>query len=83
MEGFARPLWVTGSLLASDECPEELLARVVETQALEQPQMTKETRASWLDDYKVGQRFHVRRLDGTKRRVVRADAYRTGAGAGH
>ena len=31
----------------------ELLARVVETQALEQPQMNKETRLAWLNDYKV------------------------------
>lgn len=31
----------------------ELLARVVETQALEQPQMNKDTRAVWLSDYKV------------------------------
>ena len=31
----------------------EALARVVECQALEQPQMNKETRAAWLSDYKV------------------------------
>ncbi|TBU21786.1 nuclear pore protein 84/107 [Dichomitus squalens] len=31
----------------------ELLSRVVETQALEQPQMNKETRLAWLDDYKT------------------------------
>lgn len=29
LEGFARPLWVTGSLLASGDCCEELLARVI------------------------------------------------------
>ncbi|KAI1789328.1 nuclear pore protein 84/107 [Ganoderma leucocontextum] len=31
----------------------ELLARVVETQVLEQPQMNKDTRAAWLSDYKT------------------------------
>ena len=31
----------------------DALARVVECEALEQPQMNKETRAAWLDDYKV------------------------------
>ncbi|KAI0086032.1 nuclear pore protein 84/107 [Irpex rosettiformis] len=31
----------------------ETLNRVVETQALEVPQMTKETRAAWLSDYKT------------------------------
>lgn len=30
----------------------ETFARVVECQALEQPQMNKETRVAWLDDYK-------------------------------
>ncbi len=30
----------------------ETFARVVECQALERPQMNKETRASWLSDYK-------------------------------
>ncbi|VUC36512.1 unnamed protein product [Clonostachys rosea] len=29
LEGFARPLWVTGSLLASGDCDEELLVRVI------------------------------------------------------
>lgn len=31
----------------------EALKRVVECQALEVPQMTKDTRAAWLSDYKV------------------------------
>ncbi|KAI0653097.1 nuclear pore protein 84/107 [Cubamyces menziesii] len=31
----------------------DALARVVECEALEQPQMNKETRAAWLDDYKT------------------------------
>ena len=31
----------------------ESLNRVVETKALEASQMTKDTRAAWLDDYKV------------------------------
>ena len=31
----------------------ETLARVVECAALEQPQMNKESRASWLADYRV------------------------------
>jgi nuclear pore complex protein Nup107 len=31
----------------------ETLKRVVETQALEVPQMAKDTRAAWLSDYKV------------------------------
>ena len=31
----------------------ETLKRVVECEALEVPQMTKDTRAAWLSDYKV------------------------------
>ena len=33
----------------------ETFSRVVECEALEQPQMNKETRAAWLSDYKVRQ----------------------------
>uniref|UniRef100_A0A8H7NQ00 DUF2264 domain-containing protein n=1 Tax=Bionectria ochroleuca TaxID=29856 RepID=A0A8H7NQ00_BIOOC len=29
LEGFSRPLWVTGSLLASGDCDEELLSRLI------------------------------------------------------
>ena len=42
----------------------ESLARVVECQALEAPSMTRETRAAWLDDYKVGV------LPGTEMQVL-------------
>lgn len=31
----------------------DALARVTECEALEQPQMNKDTRAAWLSDYKV------------------------------
>ena len=42
----------------------QTLDRVVETQALEVPQMTKDTRAAWLSDYDVrAHLFHsVRRM---------------------